>query len=731
MNIIAYKCLNSFHRRFVDTDSNPELNKLSAFKNLIQGDDSGENLFSKIIDTDEYWENMLDTRGFGRGVKYDKAQAYRKGLKTTWDTIIKTFNSKNEIEISKLMGSLLWDMKENEFCHSYLGVIEKAIKLNKLWKNPLASEIFCSYYNFVKGNSKTQEEIAEEHNLAKERIRQLKEQYLQDFDKDFWFLKDDLFKDKLKKLFNLNKLNIEQLKEQTEEANKVENVQFTQEFYTYILSVCFDLILVGNINDIKNKIKKSSRGNIWSNLYLQTQDENKRCNLKLLIDDLAIEMYDNNYRFEKDKVIFLTRYVTTPLSPYEIERYTAIISLELECETEVYSDRVVIKRNSIITQPEMVEIAMKELGGFAYTDDILKKLIEIYPEKDWTMPMLRASFRGDNFYSVGKSGLFGLVNVKDIRAEMGNGTLNDIISKYMSQNDSPIHIYALLEHINNLFPRPKTLRSVNTILEQNSRAYFKKFDGGFYGLKNKSYKNTVFQSVVGGHGLSMKKIIEDSSGIKFEDVFRKFNLQYGLLEIQVRYLLNLMIESKKISLIDGLYHSFIPEITKTDKNDNLESSVDEITVELNPEELSIEELDQPDVPNLIGNFEAQIKIRRGQPKFRQQLLKLYNETCIITGCKIKELLEAAHILPYSMRSDYKLSNGLLLRADIHTLFDLGMIAIDPENMCLKLSDILMESNDYKHLNNIDIGSKLIALRPNYKISEEGLRWRWRNFIESE
>jgi len=71
-----------------------------------------------------------------------------------------------------------------------------------------------------------------------------------------------------------------------------------------------------------------------------------------------------------------------------------------------------------------------------------------------------------------------------------------------------------------------------------------------------------------------------------------------------------------------------------------------------------------------------IFVRRGQRAFRRKLLKAYGKACAVTGCKITELLEAAHISPYRGGHTNKVSNGLLLRADIHTLFDLGLLWID-------------------------------------------------------
>lgn len=69
--------------------------------------------------------------------------------------------------------------------------------------------------------------------------------------------------------------------------------------------------------------------------------------------------------------------------------------------------------------------------------------------------------------------------------------------------------------------------------------------------------------------------------------------------------------------------------------------------------------------------------RRGQGKFRKALINAYGGRCAITGCPVVPLLEAAHITPYLGPDTNAVTNGLLLRADIHTLWDLGLMAVDP------------------------------------------------------
>lgn len=92
---------------------------------------------------------------------------------------------------------------------------------------------------------------------------------------------------------------------------------------------------------------------------------------------------------------------------------------------------------------------------------------------------------------------------------------------------------------------------------------------------------------------------------------------------------------------------------------------------------------------------AEIKRRLGQPKFRTSLLKAYDGRCAATGCTTAAVLEAAHIHPYRGPETNDVRNGLLLRADIHTLFDLGLIAINPAKR-MSIAKSLAES-DYSAL----------------------------------
>jgi putative restriction endonuclease len=72
-----------------------------------------------------------------------------------------------------------------------------------------------------------------------------------------------------------------------------------------------------------------------------------------------------------------------------------------------------------------------------------------------------------------------------------------------------------------------------------------------------------------------------------------------------------------------------------------------------------------------------IAVRRGQQSFRQGLLRAFDGRCCLSGSRVEATLEAAHIRPYRGTASHAPGNGLLLRTDLHTLFDLHLVTVMP------------------------------------------------------
>lgn len=87
----------------------------------------------------------------------------------------------------------------------------------------------------------------------------------------------------------------------------------------------------------------------------------------------------------------------------------------------------------------------------------------------------------------------------------------------------------------------------------------------------------------------------------------------------------------------------------------------------------------------------QIRERQGQAAFRRNLLRRYGTRCMISGSTIDRIIDAAHIRPYRGESDNHEENGLLLRTDLHALYDLGLLGIEPVTLKIRLHPSLRKS----------------------------------------
>jgi putative restriction endonuclease len=108
------------------------------------------------------------------------------------------------------------------------------------------------------------------------------------------------------------------------------------------------------------------------------------------------------------------------------------------------------------------------------------------------------------------------------------------------------------------------------------------------------------------------------------------------------------------------------------------------TLEGEKSQLMLEDTEMP----RYGNSYLR-KVRLGQGAFRVLVTDAYSRRCSITGEKTLPVLEAAHIKPYSKSGPHFISNGLLLRSDLHKLFDTGYITIT-KNYKIEISKKIKE-----------------------------------------
>lgn len=123
-----------------------------------------------------------------------------------------------------------------------------------------------------------------------------------------------------------------------------------------------------------------------------------------------------------------------------------------------------------------------------------------------------------------------------------------------------------------------------------------------------------------------------------------------------------------------------------------------------------------------------IRPRLGQGAFRIAVTDAYHRTCAVSGGKVLPALDAAHIRPYALGGVHEISNGILLRRDIHSVFDAGYVTIDEQYRFVVSERVKTEFNngtEYRRLH----GSQLAVPRETSSWPDrEALRWHNENIF---
>jgi ribosomal protein L37AE/L43A len=115
----------------------------------------------------------------------------------------------------------------------------------------------------------------------------------------------------------------------------------------------------------------------------------------------------------------------------------------------------------------------------------------------------------------------------------------------------------------------------------------------------------------------------------------------------------------------------------------------------------------PDFAFPQGHTLEIVRVRRGQRQFREHLLAAQGELCAFTGVAPTRVLEAGHLYSYAELGVHHEHGGLLLRRDIHRLFDDGWLAVDPETLRVDVSDVLETYPQYASLHDSQLQTHLV------------------------
>lgn len=101
-----------------------------------------------------------------------------------------------------------------------------------------------------------------------------------------------------------------------------------------------------------------------------------------------------------------------------------------------------------------------------------------------------------------------------------------------------------------------------------------------------------------------------------------------------------------------------------------------------------------------------VRVRRGQRQFREHLLGSQGEKCAFTGTAPARVLEAGHLYSYAALGIHHEHGGLLLRRDVHRLFDDGWLAVKPDTLQVDVAESLESYPQYARLHDTVLQTKL-------------------------
>ena len=97
---------------------------------------------------------------------------------------------------------------------------------------------------------------------------------------------------------------------------------------------------------------------------------------------------------------------------------------------------------------------------------------------------------------------------------------------------------------------------------------------------------------------------------------------------------------------------------------------------------------------------------------------------LITNCDVVQVLQAAHIVPYNGTKTNDIKNGILLRADIHDLYDMFFISINPKNYQISISTHLMNS----YLKDLNMKQFNLPNKAQEYPDKKVLEWHYNQFL---
>lgn len=492
--------LSRIQREVINSFISVNTNSLSvrsrnAITSYLEGNLKIKNFAEKILLVDGFRFMSLNNVGAG---SIAELNGYLGLIK---DFLIKIKGLNSEKELISLKNKYLiqrafsidhipYEILESESIFMLINFLLRRNVLFGKGKEPVLKKVLHLYAD---QEELTLTQVAESVNLSRERVRQLRNKYLDQLFGQLLFIRN--FKDDLYQNYNIDKSSsyIDIDDDVVEAIKNISRVRFSRGFITYILYVYLSKShsLVGNTLDVLAYRQSNSRArHNWDHLYIVRKDLCHEVDFEAFANDVSerlSERINQTYSFNLKSYLsrFLTRKNINVLS--EVVPFGEKI---LNDEFDLYLDlneNITFKRNTPIQAYEYAFEALEELGEPSKVQVIYEKIVELYPNYETDKTKVRASMkRKDGFVPIGRTSVFGLEKWEDELDGFKGGTIREIVREYLSQFSVPKHISDVTEHV--LIYRPKSNQnSILYNLKQEESGVFVFYEGSLLGLSIKKY----------------------------------------------------------------------------------------------------------------------------------------------------------------------------------------------------------------------------------------------------
>jgi hypothetical protein len=341
----------------------------------------------------------------------------------------------------------------------------------------------------------TLDEIAEQVNLSRERIRQIRKLSLDNLFNKLLFISnfnDDLFQ---KYSIDVECMSIEITPSILAKINQSNKTNFSREFTTYILSAYLkdSFAIVGNYEDVlQPKYFNARNRHNWNNFYLVEKELASEIDFNSLTNDISNRIND---RIEESYSFNFKSYISKFLTNNNIDLLDLLFPIcekIINEEFEIYLDldeNLNFKRNTTRQAHEYAFEALEHLGKPSKVKEIFEKVIQLHPNYDTEEAKIRVSMKRKNgFVPIGRKSMFGLKKWENELENFKGGTIRNIVEEYLMQFSEPKHISDITEYV--LKYRPKSNQySILQNLKLDESGLYIFFKGSHIGLTTKTYES--------------------------------------------------------------------------------------------------------------------------------------------------------------------------------------------------------------------------------------------------